>query len=39
MFQWQSHIWLPLFQCKRLDLAPDARLHPMFAELILVYDR
>lgn len=31
-FEWQSRMWLPLFQFKRLDMTPQEELDPLFEE-------
>jgi hypothetical protein len=37
-FEWQSDLWLPLFQFNRIDMTPQPGLDPVLAELTSVYD-
>lgn len=37
-FEWQSRMWLPLFQFNRCDMTPQAGLGQVLAELTSVYD-
>ena len=37
-FEWQSQIWLPLFQFNRLDMTPQPELSQVLTELRAVYD-
>lgn len=37
-FEWQSELWLPLFQFNRIDMTPQAGLGQVLAELTSVYD-
>ncbi|WP_157979274.1 hypothetical protein [Rhodoferax ferrireducens] len=37
-FEWQSELWLPLFQFNRIDMTPQTGLAQVLAELNSVYD-
>lgn len=37
-FEWQSELWLPLFQFNRIDMMPQPGLGHVLAELSAVYD-
>ena len=37
-FEWQSEVWLPLFQFNRIDMTPQTGLGQVLAELSSIYD-